>query len=273
MRKLVVLFALLGIAGAASAAVLTHGSLGIGHGITVPSQDSNPCNGVLSLNYDGTAENGYCWQYGGVVAPYYGAFAECFSWPNNDVCGIELMLSGVGYPCFGCDLYVWDDAHGVPGNVLSLTSGINPCPVATWPSISTHDFAIGGAGVNGNFWVGYWVNASSAVCPYFVAADLDGFGGCPYTNIAPGIGYPTGWQNVSVVWGATQALGIGAWGGCAPGARCGDDPGPCCEPDGSCQWVYPCDGYWSPTGTCDPNPCEPTPVQTTSWGQIKHLYK
>jgi len=210
MKKLAILFALLGVVSAANAAVLSHGSVGIGNGITVPSQDSNPCNGVLQLNYDGTGENGFCWQYGGIVPPYYGAFAECYN-AVDTVCGIELMLTGVGYPCFGCDLYVWDDAGGIPGNVLSMTAGVNPCPVATWPSISTHDFAVNGGNVNGNFWVGYWANAANAICPYFIGADLDGFGGCPYTNIAPGIGYPTGWQNASTVWGPTQALGIGVW--------------------------------------------------------------
>ena len=52
------------------------------------------------------------------------------------------------------------------------------------------------------------------------------------TNIAPGIGFPTGWNDVSVVWGPTVALGIGA----------------------------------------EVLPCEPTPTKTTSWGAIKALY-
>jgi len=208
MKKLAILFALLGVFGTANAA--NHGSVGIGHGVNVPGTDSNPCNGTLLLNYDGTAENGFCWQYGGIVPPYYGAFAECYGGATN-VCGIELGLTGIGYPCGPCDLYVWDDAGGIPGNVLTVTSNNNPCPVATWPSISTHDFAIGAAVNGAPFWVGYWLDASAAVCGYFVGADLDGFGGCPFTNVAPGIGYPTGWQNASTIWGATQALAIGAW--------------------------------------------------------------
>jgi len=231
MRILAFLFALLSVVGVANAAFLTHGSVGVGHGIPVPHQNSNPCQGTLCLNYDGSAENGYCWQYGGIVPPYYGAFAECCSY-DGAVCGIELMLTGVGYPCGPLDAYVWADAGGIPGNVLNVTSGLNPCPVATWPNISTHDFLIpGNPQVNGAFWIGYWANFSSAPCGYFVAADLNGFGGCPYTNIAPGIGYPTGWQNASVVWGATQALGIGAWLG---------------------QPI--------------------TPVERTSWGRIKQVF-
>jgi hypothetical protein len=230
MKKLAILFALLGVVGAANAAVLTHGSVGHGHGVQVPGADTN-C-GTLMLNYDGSAENGYCWQYGGIVPPYYGAFAECYS-ANSQVSGIELLLTGVGYPCAPSDLYVWGDAAGMPGTVLQIVNAVNPCPVATWPNISTHDFCFTGPVVNGNFWVGYWGgNFGSAPCGYFIAADQNGFGGCPMTNIAPGIGYPTGWNNASIVWGATQALGIGAWVGTPP----------------------------------------PNPVKDATWGSIKHLY-
>lgn len=198
-------------------AVETAGSVGAGHGIAVPGTDSDPCGANnLLLNYDGTAENGYCWQYGGVVPPYYGAFAECYDFEGG-VCGIQLHLTGIGYPCGPFDAYVWDDAGGMPGNVLGVSTGLNPCPVATWPNISTHDLALTNVvQTSGPFWIGYWANWSNALCGYFVAADLDGFGGCPFTNIAPGIGYPTGWQNTSSVWGPTQSLGIGAWLGWGP---------------------------------------------------------
>lgn len=212
MKKLAILFALLSVVVSTAGAVENHGSVGAGHGVILPSGDSNPCNGILCINFDGSAENGYCWQYGGIVPPYYGAFAECCdTGSGNSVCGIELLLTGVGYPCGPADLYVWDGSSGIPGNVLSLTTGVNPCPVATWPSISTHDFAITPTPVSGVLYVGYWANFSQQPCGYFVAADTNGFGGCPYTNIAPGIGYPTGWQNVSAVWGPTQSIGIGAW--------------------------------------------------------------
>ena len=53
----------------------------------------------------------------------------------------------------------------------------------------------------------YWANFSNQMCGYFIAADTNGFGGCPMTNVAPGIGYPTGWNPVSVIWGPTQSLG------------------------------------------------------------------
>ena len=233
MKRLAILFALMGVIATGASAVENIGSVGAGTGIVLPSGDADPCgDGTLMLNFDGSGENGFCWQYGGIVPPYYGAFAECYDAGANSVCGIQLLLTGIGYPCGVCDAYVWEDGGGVPGNVLSMTSGLNPCPVATWPSISTHDHAISNTAVNGLFWIGYWNDASAQPCGYFVGADTDGFGGCPYTNIAPGIGYPTGWNHASTVWGPVQAIGIGAWLGEGGG----------------------------------------NPTEETTWGQIKTLY-
>jgi hypothetical protein len=112
MKKLAILFALLGVVGAANAAVLTHGSVGLGHGVQIPSKDSAPCNAALMLNYDGSAENGFCWQYGGVVPPMYGAFAECYNYTGG-VCGIQLNLTSIGNPSQAATLFVWGDAGGV----------------------------------------------------------------------------------------------------------------------------------------------------------------
>jgi hypothetical protein len=234
MKKLSILFALLGVVAlvGAAGAVENQGSVGIGVGITLPSGD-DACPGTLCLNYDGSAENGYCWQYGGIAPPYYGAFAECCE-GGPSLCGVQLHLTGVGYPCEPSDVYVWDDAGGMPGNVLCISAGFNPCPVATWPAISVHDACFDCATGNGIIWGGYWLGgAVDNPCGYFIAADLDGFGGCPMTNIAPGIGYPTGWNNVSTIWGPTQAIGIGLY--------CGD-----------------CDGG--------------NPTEETTWGAIKALY-
>jgi hypothetical protein len=216
MRRLTFPLALLCLFAGNAGAAITAGSVGHGQGIILPGGDTNPCDGQLCLNFDGSAENGYCWQYGGIVPPYYGAFAECCDMGTYNICGIRLLLTGVGYPCGPFDAYVWADAGGAPGSVLSMTGGLNPCPVATWPSISTHDFAITSTPTSGVVWFGFWANNSTAPCGYFIAADTNGFGGCPYTNIAPGIGYPTGWNNVSAVWGPTQSIGIGAWFGYGP---------------------------------------------------------
>lgn len=213
MKKLAILFALLGVVGAANAAVLTHGSVGLGHGIQVPGHDSNPCNGVQLLNYDGSAENGYCWQYGGIVPPQYGAFAECYNY-SGGVCGVALYLTSIGNPSNTTTLFIWGDNGGIPGNVMAQTN-VTPSGVPIWPSIGEFDYALA-ATASGNYWTGYWANFANQGCGFFVAADLNGFGGCPMTNIAPGIGYPTGWNNTSIIWGPTQSIGIGSWVGGNP---------------------------------------------------------
>lgn len=215
MKKLVVLFAFLSLAGYSDATVLTHGSVGRGHGVSLPSGDAG-CNGTLSMNYDGSAENGYCWHYGGIVPPYYGAFAECYD-AAGYITGIQLKLTSIGWPCLPCDLYVWLDDEGLPGSVLRSWAGYDPCPVAIWPDISTHDACVDCQRVDGPFWVGYWPGEfANSGCGYFIAADTNGFGGCPVTNVAPGVGYPTGWHSVSPIWGPTRAIGIGVWiGDCA----------------------------------------------------------
>jgi hypothetical protein len=75
-----------------------------------------------------------------------------------------------------------------------------------------------GIAVTGPFTVGFWGNWPGVLCGYFCAADLNGFGGYPWTNVAPGIGYPTGWNDPSIIWGTTQSMGCGAYFGteCGP---------------------------------------------------------
>jgi hypothetical protein len=195
-------------------AIETHETVGRGQGVILPRPESDPCPpSTLLKNYDSTVEDACGWQYGGIMPPYYGAFAECYDTGDEAgvVCGVEILLTGVGYPCIPCNLYVWGDDGGIPGVVLSVTVGADPCPVATWPNASTHDFAVDPVQIQGAFWTGWWADFSHQVCGYFTTNDTNGFGGCPYTNIAPGIGYPTGWHNVSIVWGPIQAIGIGAW--------------------------------------------------------------
>lgn len=165
--------------------------------------------GTLSMNANGTYEGGYGWQYGGVVAPTYGAFAECYA-GTGAVCSVVLDLTQVGSYFGQCaDIYVWSDAAGIPGNVLCLRTNVTPGAIAYWPTTSRHFFSLDGCCVDGGFWAGYWGNWPGGSAAWFIGADLDGLGGCPYTNNAPGIGFPTGWTNVSLVWGPTQALGIG----------------------------------------------------------------
>ncbi|MCA9758600.1 MAG: hypothetical protein KDA27_22580 [Candidatus Eisenbacteria bacterium] len=214
------------VAGASEVAHET--GMGVG---TLIGGSEGTCGDFL-LNSDGTYENGYTWSYGGVVAPYYGAFVECYEGPVR-VCSVVADLTSLpqGDP-YPVDVYVFDDNGGVPGTVIASSLGNDTGGIAVWPDISRHTFSLETECIEGKFYVGVWWDASSGADRNFIAADVDGFGGgCPLTNIAPGIGYPTGWQNVSVAWGPTAALGIGT----------------------------------------EANPC-PTPTTVTTWGKIKSLF-
>ncbi|MFN8548669.1 MAG: hypothetical protein U0527_12080 [Candidatus Eisenbacteria bacterium] len=235
MKKLVTLVALAAVtAGAAHAAnygKVYNGTDPVDTNLILP-QDGTGC-GTLNLNSDGGYENGYAWQYGGVVAPTYGAFAECYSGANVSLCSAVFDFTQVGfYAGQVMDVYVWGDAGGIPGNVLCVKNSVNPGAPAFWPSLSRHVVDLSGCCADGNFWVGYWGNWPGQLAPWYVGADLDGFGGCPLSNVAPGIGFPTGWTNVSQIWGPTQALGIG----------------------------------------CETTSCGPVATEKATWGQIKNLY-
>jgi hypothetical protein len=232
MKKLSMLLALAAVAGmvATAGAVDNFNSTGVGEGVLVDPTDSQ-C-GTLNMNADGSYENGYAWRYAGIQPPYYGAFAECYS-GDVAVCSAVFDLTQVGSD-FGqtMDVYVWNDGGGTPGSVACVRTGYDPSTIAFWPNLSRHVASLDNCCVTGSWWVGYWGNWPDQTNGWFIGADLDGFGGCPYTNIAPGIGYPTGWQNVSVVWGPTQAIGAGA----------------------------------------ETTDCGPSPVESSTWGAIKTLY-
>ncbi|MEZ4650690.1 MAG: hypothetical protein R3E97_18275 [Candidatus Eisenbacteria bacterium] len=256
---------------ASPTATATHSSLEPGRGV-VRGGSEGPCGLGLELAFDGSAENGYAWHSSGIAPPNYGAFAAKYGWEYG-ACGIELILTSTAdSPCRTLDAYLWQNAGGAPGAVLLMAPDLDPCPVAIWPELSVHDFYLGMPTENtcGGFWVGYWADFSQTDPGFYVAADLDGPGGVPYTNIAPGIGYPTGWNNVSVVWGPTQSLGIGAWlSWLVP-------IGACCHPDGSCTitGISECDGEFQGfCRDCDPNPCEVVPTTESSWGRIKAILR
>ncbi|HOC00772.1 MAG TPA: hypothetical protein PKM43_18740 [Verrucomicrobiota bacterium] len=189
--------------------------------------------GTLLWNADQSFETAYGWQYEGVVPPYYGAFAESYhgEW---EVCAAVFGFTTTYDPTGKVmDVYVWGDASGVPGNVLCAVPGVDPGPVAQWPFVSFHEVRLSGCCTGTDWWVGYWGAWPGEVAWWFTAADEDGPGGDPKTNIAPGLGYPTGWQDVMIPFGPTQALAIGA----------------------------------------EVIPCTAIPVQESSWGRIKSIYQ
>lgn len=183
-------------------------SLGPGPTVLLSNLDEN-CYGTYSYHHDESFESGYCWRYGGIAPPYYGAWAEGFSHVGNLVLCVTLYFTttggGIGEPI---DLYFW--AGGIdspPGEVLLVYSDLLPENVPYWPAIGENVFELWGSPGAGNVTVGYWAEVYGG--GFYIAADEDGPGGCSWTNVAPGIGYPTGWQPVPTIWSDCRSLGIG----------------------------------------------------------------
>lgn len=176
-----------------------------------PEDTGRDACGELYLNADGEYHAAFGWQYGGVQEPFYGAFAECYS-GDVEVCAVVLDFTDTHDPGSArLDAYVWSDDAGRPGNVMCVVIGVDPGPIAWWPYVSRHRIELDpGCCVSGSWWVGYWPDWPGQGARWYTTADMSEPGGCPLTNIAPGVGYPTGWQNVSIVWGPHTALGIGA---------------------------------------------------------------
>ncbi len=199
--------------------------------LTAPAREV--CGSVL-LTSGGDYVTAITWQDEGVQPPYYGAFAECYSGHWN-VCAAVFDLAGIypGLPPTTLDAYLWRDAGGQPGEVLCLVTDIDPGPIALWPEVSRHEVQFPQeCCVEDNWWIGYWPNWPNDQARWLVATgDIEQ--GCPYTNVAPGIGYPSGWQHVELIWGPGHScVGIGA----------------------------------------EVLPCEPTPAVPTSWGMVKELF-
>ncbi len=308
-----------GTVPARGGSLLAHGgktawSVGNGVGRLDAGRRNNPCPGSdLYMNADGTYESAYTWWYGGETAPYYGAFAEGYN-ATGTVCGQQYALTAEPgmYSGQRLDAYLWNSDGCNPTSVINVDFGISISAPGVWPKVTLHDIDTSDEPVNGDFFVGYWGEWPDGTPGWGVAADLDGMRGKPRTNIAPGIGYPTGWADPSIIWGPTQALGIAAYvSGTQPAS------GACCFADGSCvvltrstcqqeggTWQGPgsvcapnpcppppvgaccinevctittqanCQGQWmGPGTTCNPSPCVVVPVSVRTWGQIKSLYR
>lgn len=173
-------------------------------------QSRGECFGIWQ-NHDNSFEAAYGWNFDAVADPYYGAFAESFEGPGT-VCGIQFWLTQLGNQNGQTmDVIVWDDDNtGNPGPVLQLLPGIDPGAVAQWPDVSLHALDSEILVPEGKFWVGYWGDWAGSQAGWFVAADENGTGGTPRTNIAPDLGYPAGWESPTIVlpWEDCRSLGI-----------------------------------------------------------------
>jgi len=199
----------------ALAAVAAHASdpvsLGYSDQTVVIGPGPDACaGGILIHNHDGSFENAYAWQYGGQRPPYYGAFGEGYNLGRGMVwCAVCWLTRGGDYPATG-DCYVWAGGFGAePGEVLALVSGVDFDPYY-WPMVTQYDVEMNLA-VDGPFTVGCWGDWPGHVAAWYCAADLDGPGGHPWTCIAPGLGYPSGWRDPSIVWPAIRSMGFGAY--------------------------------------------------------------
>jgi hypothetical protein len=226
-----------------------HSALGPGLGINAPDDGGRVCPTQPSTFYkncDWSFETAYAWQYGGVAPPYYGAFAEGFQEPGILDC-VDLFVTTLPgyYYSQTVDIYVWGSEDGNPSNVLSMTPGVILSNVPSWPTVAENSVTVHQVALPHEYFVGYWGNWPGEQCGWYIGADLNGPGGLPRTNVAPGVGYPTGWTDPSEIWGHTAALGIGVW----------IEPGiPCCYADGSCYLTtspFNCDGQVLNSETCD----------------------
>jgi len=193
---------------------------------------ADPC-GELLLNADGTWENGYSWLDVESPPPDYGSFAECYS-GDGEICALVYWVSDIGFNESAIfDAFVWlDDGSGLPGTVVCAKLHNDPGPIPNWPEIRRIDLSIEGCCVSGSWWVGF--RGDWGFPGFYILSDTNGPDqGCPMTKIAPGLQWPEGWQNVSIIYPEeTKALGIGAY----------------------------------------LRPCAPVGVEESSWGRVKSLY-
>jgi hypothetical protein len=214
MTRLVGLSAALWLAASTTGAS-NFASLGYSDETTVVGPGADACaEGTLIYHHDGSFENGYAFDYGGVVPPYYGAFGEGYDLgPGVVTCGAYWLSTLPGYLLgHTTDCYVWEGGvEAPPDAVLGVVTGVLFSNIPNWPAIGQNDVDLN-IWVPGAFTVGSWGNWPGGGEPdYFWAADLNGEQGHPWCCIAPDIGWPTGWMDPSDIWDPTRSMGIGVY--------------------------------------------------------------
>ena len=167
------------------------------------------CTGVLIHSHDDSFETAVAWSGAAVQPPYFGAFAESYDLGQVNIeCGAFWLTQTGGFVDDTADIYIWSGGiTGEPGGVLWMLSDHLFAPPAVWPNLSQHNVEIGHC-IDGEFTIGLRPNHGAAAI-IFTGMDRDTDSN-PWTCIAPGIGYPEGWQHPSVVFGHPQVtMGIG----------------------------------------------------------------
>jgi hypothetical protein len=215
MTRCIVLIAALSLVALTSGAS-NFESLGYSDETTIVGPGSDACaDGSLMYHHDDSFENGYSWAYLGCQPPYYGAFGEGYDLgPGTVFCGAYWLTTVPGlFNGQTADCYIWEGGTDTPPDaVVGVVTGIVFGNVALWPQVGQNDVDLNIA-VTGPFTVGYWGNWPDTEYGYYCAVDLNGPQGHPWTCIAPGLGYPTGWADPSTIWGPTRSMGCGVYFG------------------------------------------------------------
>ncbi|MBD3236881.1 MAG: hypothetical protein GF330_09265 [Candidatus Eisenbacteria bacterium] len=241
MRRTNSLAALLLLLAAPIAADQSCVQLGPGTGLCSEIQGDLPREDLVYWeSCDGTFENAYCWDILVLEEPYYGGFAEGFGGPA-EVAGMRIYLTSMeGTASDDVDLYVWTAGIPGPGAVVAVVPAVVES-IPVWPDVVAYDFDIS-ADVGNRFYVGIWDDPEQGGCPWswFIAADQNGPLGSPWTCIGPDWGYPTGWQDPSIVWGSTNSMGLGVYvrGAAGIGDHPGDRPAPHAPTWGQIKTVF-----------------------------------
>jgi hypothetical protein len=145
MTRLVVLSVVLWLAASTTGAS-NFASLGYSDETTVVGPGPDACaEGTLIYHHDGSFENGYAFDYGGVVPPYYGAFGEGYDLgPGVVTCGAYWLSTLPGYyQGEPSDCYIWQGGvYTPPGTVLGVAPDIVFDNIPVWPAIGQNDIAL-----------------------------------------------------------------------------------------------------------------------------------
>jgi hypothetical protein len=202
------------------------------------------CGGQLYEHHNGRFASAIAWQGDGIVPPYYGTLAEAFDLGSGVIyCGVYWLTQNGNFNGHVADLYVWDGGiAGPPSTVLHMVTGHLFTNVPHWPEVGQNDVPLQ-VPVSGAFTIGYWGDWPGEQCGYYVPYNEWVQHGHPWTCIAPGLQYPSGWQHPSVVggWEAIESLGLGV--------------------------------YFGTPSSVDDHIGERPPLESTTWGALKALTK